>query len=93
MSVKTPGGASGVARGVEERKKTSTGGGEGGGGAGVEVKLEEFRAVVVRGAEGGGVPEGGLRRVAFEIGEWVRGLGERELEMEGEREGRRGSGL
>lgn len=60
-------------------------GGEGGGrkvsaegrGGGVDVRLEDARAVVVRGAEGGGVPEGGLRRVGFEIGEWVRGWEER----------------
>lgn len=44
---------------------------------GVEVRLEDSRAVVVRGAEGGGVLEGGLRRVGFEIGEWVRGWEER----------------
>lgn len=46
-------------------------------GGGVEVRLEDSRAVVVRGAEGGGVPEGGLRRVGFEIGEWVRGWEDR----------------
>lgn len=46
-------------------------------GGGVAVRLEDSRAVVVRGAEGGGVPEGGLRRVGFEIGEWVRGWEER----------------
>lgn len=46
---------------------------------GVEVKLEEEGgAVVVRGeGEAGGVGEGGCRRVGFEIGEWVRGWGER----------------
>jgi len=49
-------------------------------GGGVEVRLEDSRAVVVKGAEGGGVPEGGLRRVGFEIGEWVRGWEERRKE-------------
>lgn len=52
-----------------------------GGAGGVEVKLEECRAVIVKGAEGGGVLEGGLRRVGFEIGEWVRGWEERERKM------------
>ena len=55
-------------------------------GGGVEVRLEEARAVIVRGERDGGVAEGGLRRVGFEIGEWVRGWEERE-----ERAGRRGS--
>lgn len=38
----------------------------------VEIRLEDARAVVVR-AEKGRVGEGGLRRVGFEVGEWVRG--------------------
>lgn len=59
-------------------------GGSGSGGA-VEVRLEDARAVIVRGEREGGVGEGGLRRVGFEIGEWVRGWEERE------RVGRRGS--
>ena len=46
-------------------------------GGGVEVRLEDARAVIVRGEAGGGVAVGGLRRVGFEIGEWVRGWGER----------------
>lgn len=69
---------------------TSAGGGGGGkttdkasgsGNALVEVRLEEARAVIVRGErdrDGGGIGEGGLRRVGFEIGEWVRGWEERE---------------
>ncbi len=60
--------------GAEKKKTLSTGGG----GSGVEVRLDDARAVVVRGGEGGGVQEGGLRRVGFEIAEWVRGWGERE---------------
>lgn len=63
---------------------------KGGAGAGavggVEVRLEDARAVIVRGERDGGVAEGGLRRVGFEIGEWVRGWEERE-----ERAARRGS--
>ena len=48
----------------------------------VEVRLEDARAVIVRGErEGGGVPEGGLRRVGFEIGEWVRGWEEKGGEL------------
>ncbi|KAL6717410.1 RuvB ATP-dependent DNA helicase pontin [Lecanora helva] len=65
----------------ETKNKTSSTGASGnvGGGSGVEVRLEDARAVIVRGGEGGvGVPEGGLRRVGFEIAEWVRGWGERE---------------
>lgn len=61
-----------------------------GAGSGVEVRLEDARAVIVRGEREGGVGEGGLRRVGFEIGEWVRGWEERE-EREKERAGRRGS--
>lgn len=67
---------------------TSAGGGgkttdkaSGSGNALVEVRLEEARAVIVRGErdrDGGGIGEGGLRRVGFEIGEWVRGWEERE---------------
>ncbi|KAL9129830.1 MAG: hypothetical protein Q9217_001828 [Psora testacea] len=45
------------------------------GAAGVEIRLEAERAVVVKGEVGGGVSEGGLRRVGFEIGEWIRGRG------------------
>lgn len=48
---------------------------------GVEVRLDDARAIVVRnesgrgGGEGGksGVSEGVLRRVGFEVSEWVRG--------------------
>ena len=65
-----------------ERKRKATGsvsGSAGGSGAGnaVEVKLEDARAVIVRGEAGGGVAVGALRRVGFEIGEWVRGWGEK----------------
>lgn len=52
-----------------------------GGGGGVEVRLEDARAIVVKG-DGGGVGEGMLRRVGFEVSEWVRGK---------EEGGRRGS--
>lgn len=61
-------------------------GGSGGAVGGVEVRLEDARAVVVKGEREGGVAEGGLRRVGFEIGEWVRAWEERE-----ERAARRGS--
>lgn len=49
----------------------------GGGAAGVEVRLEDARAVIVKGESQGQVGRGSLRRVGFEIGEWVRGWGER----------------
>ena len=42
---------------------------------GVEVRLADARAVVVRINEDGKVSEGGLRRLGFEVGEWVRNLG------------------
>ncbi|MCJ1312333.1 hypothetical protein MMC25_006007 [Agyrium rufum] len=44
----------------------------GGAAPGVEVRLADARTVVVR-----GTGEKELRRVAFEVGEWVRSLGER----------------
>lgn len=76
---------SGLENDVQTVKVMAAGKGEGAGrkvsaegrGGGVDVRLEDSRAVVVKGAEGGGVPEGGLRRVGFEIGEWVRGWEER----------------
>ena len=43
----------------------------------VEVKLTEARTVLLRGEGEGKVNESGLRRVGFEVGEWLRGLGER----------------
>lgn len=78
------GGVGGDVTGGHEKGRN---GGSGGSGSGVEVRLEDARAVVVRGEREGGVGEGGLRRVGFEIGEWVRGWEEREEE----RAGRRGS--
>lgn len=68
--------------GERDRKRKAPGsvsGSAGGSAAGntVEVKLEDARAVIVRGEAGGGVAVGALRRVGFEIGEWVRGWGER----------------
>lgn len=74
-SLKTGGGSE--AKGGHEKGRN---GGSGGGSAvgGVEVKLEDARAVIVRGERDGGVAEGGLRRVGFEIGEWVRGWEEKE---------------
>lgn len=71
--------------GSHKRKAPSVDRGGGAAAAGgVEVRLEDARAVIVKG-EGRGVGKGSLRRVGFEIGEWVRGWGER-IE-------RRGSGV
>lgn len=59
------------AAGVSNRD-IATGKGKGG----VEVRLDETpRVMLVRGGEGkgAGVGEGVLRRVGFELGEWVRG--------------------
>lgn len=52
--------------------------GSGGGNGGVEIRLEDARAVIVKGEKEGGVAEGSLRRVGFEIGEWIRNWDERE---------------
>ncbi|KAL9590252.1 MAG: hypothetical protein Q9203_000925 [Teloschistes exilis] len=41
----------------------------------VEVKLDEYKAVIVRVEMGGKVGDGGMRRLGFEIGEWIRGRG------------------
>lgn len=61
---------------VEEgglEQKSQGKGKSGGGGAGdVDVRLEDSRAVLVKVEKGGKVAEGALRRVAFEIEEWVR---------------------
>ena len=46
-------------------------------GAGVEVRLADARTVIVRVDAEGRASEGGLRRVGFEVGEWIRSLGER----------------
>lgn len=68
--------------GERDRKRKAPGSVSGSSGASaagmaVEVRLEDARAVIVRGEIGGGVAVGALRRVGFEIGEWVRGWGER----------------
>lgn len=42
------------------------------GGGGAEVRLEDARAIVVRGDGKGTVVEGVLRRVGFEVSEWIR---------------------
>jgi len=62
-----------------------------GAGTGVEVRLADARAIVMRSGENG-VQEGALRRVGFEVGEWVRGLGEREERRESLVRSRGGSG-
>ena len=51
--------------------------GAGGGAQAVDVKLAEARAVLIRGEGKGRVSESGLRRVGFEVGEWLRSKGER----------------
>ena len=56
--------------GAEQQK---AGGGRRPGGGEVDVQLEEHRAVVVKIEKGGKVAEGSLRRLGFEIGEYVRG--------------------
>ncbi|KAL8890413.1 MAG: hypothetical protein Q9215_002442 [Flavoplaca cf. flavocitrina] len=56
--------------GVEQHK---AGAGRRAGGGEVDVQLEEYRAVVVKIEKGGLVAEGSLRRLGFEVGEYVRG--------------------
>ena len=56
--------------------KSGAGGGKAPVGMAVDVRLEDARAIVLRAGERGGVPEGSLRRVGFEVGEWVRGRGD-----------------
>ena len=55
-------------------------GGKGGNGMGplVDVKLHEARAVLLRGEAGGRVNETALRRMGFEVGEWLRVFAENE---------------
>ncbi|KAL8710307.1 MAG: hypothetical protein Q9220_005077 [cf. Caloplaca sp. 1 TL-2023] len=48
-------------------------GGGGGEAPEVDVRLEDSRAVVLRVERGGKIGEGALRRVGFEVGEWIRG--------------------
>ena len=74
-----PGSASGsaeTAAGGKGRLVTGAGKEKGAAGAGVDIRLEDSRAVIVQGGEKG-VSEGALRRVGFEIGEWVRSWGEK----------------
>lgn len=56
--------------GVEQQK---AGGGRRAGGGEVDIQLDEHRAVVVKIERGGIVAEGSLRRLGFEVGEYVRG--------------------
>lgn len=51
-----------------------SGGGSSVSSSGVEARLEDARAILVRGESGkAGLAEGKLRRIGFEVGEWVRG--------------------
>ena len=54
----------------------------------VDVKLHEARAVLLRGEAGGRVNETALRRMGFEVGEWLRVVGEKEREREKQRNSR-----
>lgn len=56
-----------------QQGRGKSGAGDGGKAGDVDVRLEDSRAVVVRVEKGGKVGEGALRRVGFEVGEWVRG--------------------
>lgn len=70
------GGTAGSGKGGVGGERGTGGGGNVSVGQAVDVRLEDARAIVLRAAEGEGVPEGSLRRVGFEVGEWVRARGE-----------------
>ena len=60
--------------GIEEKASTGLGIEGMGGKSGVEVRLQDARAIVVTVDSGEkGISEGELRRVGFEVGEWVLG--------------------
>ena len=44
----------------------------------VDVRLQDARAVFLRGEAGGAVSETGLRRMGFEVSEWLRDIEGRE---------------
>lgn len=72
ISGPTGGGAGGIVGAAGVLNRDLVGKGKGG----VEVRLDETpRVMLVRGGEGKGacVGDGVLRRVGFELGEWVRG--------------------
>ena len=48
----------------------------------VDVRLQDARAVFLRGEAGGKVSETGLRRMGFEVSEWLRDVEGRERERE-----------
>lgn len=62
-----------VVRGAEMAKGDGAGKSARASGPSVEVRLEDAKAILLRVGEDGEVGEGGLRRVGFEVGEWVRG--------------------
>ena len=57
---------------------SNNGGGQKRSGAGIDIRLEDFKAIILQAGEKGMVVESALRRVGFEIGEWIRGWSERE---------------
>ncbi|KAL8988538.1 MAG: hypothetical protein Q9177_002406 [Variospora cf. flavescens] len=59
--------------GGAEQKSQGKGKGAGAGAGDVDVRLDDSRAVVVKVEKGGKAGEGALRRVGFELEEWVRG--------------------
>ena len=72
IGIGTKGDAGALKDGPKGRGGNVGSGGNGNvGSGGVEVRLEDARAVVVMGEREGGVAEGGLRSVGFEIGQWV----------------------
>lgn len=47
-------------------------------GAGIDIRLEDSKAIILQAGERGKVVESALRRAGFEIGEWIRSWVERE---------------
>ena len=80
-------GGSGSRPGETPNLVSKGGAATGGAGPAVSVKLQEARAVLLRAESRGKVSETALRRTGFEVGEYLRAVGEREREHEREREG------
>ena len=45
---------------------------------GIDIHLDDARAIILQAGEKGAVVESALRRAGFEVGEWIRGWNERE---------------
>lgn len=71
------GGGNGLPPSSATASLASTSASTGSSSVGVEIRLDDAGAVIVRGEADGSIAEAALRRVGFEVGEWVRGWLER----------------